>query len=147
MTLVMLSPAGAHMFSTVKSVAYRRGYRMVELRGGMVGYYANPGYKNFAWLDRGREEGLLVTSAASVPPGPYQVYKSSPRLTEIYFKLWHLWAVAGVASLAAWRWAWWRERPGRCFRCGYALGGLPADGNGRVSCPECGGVDDDRRAP
>lgn len=116
---------------------------MVELRDGMLGYYTNPGYKNFAWLDQGRKEGLLFSAPARVPPGQYRIYASNRFWTAVYVKMWH---VGGLCSaVAAWHWhrGLRRDIPARCFMCGYNLAGVPKDSRGCVSCPECGSVDDD----
>lgn len=136
---------GLLLLSMIKSIGYRRGHQMVELRDGMVGYYANRVYKNFTWLDRGRDEGFLVSAAAKVPPGPYRLYARNQYWVAVYIKLWH---AAGVLALPA-VWMWWRvgrrPRPGRCVACGYDLAGLKAGAGQAVSCPECGVVDDEAR--
>lgn len=146
-TGLFLLPLALWGLSMYRSVAYRSGYTLVELRMGIVGYYSNPGYKNFVWLDQGRHQGFLIDRPAAVPPTPYKLYDSNRYWNALYVKLWHA-AVAG-GLLAAW--AWWRaarrDLPGRCFACGYDLAGLPPDDSARVSCPECGAVDDVRRAP
>ncbi len=115
---------------------------MVDLRDGFVGYYSNPGARNFVWLDRGRTQGLMFSGPARVPPGPYRLVNNTPTLTQVYVKLWH----ATVVLSAITAWAWWRGirpvRPGRCFACGYDLSGLAAGADVGVSCPECGAVDD-----
>ncbi|GMV26672.1 MAG: hypothetical protein AMXMBFR58_27030 [Phycisphaerae bacterium] len=136
---------GLLFLSRAKSIGYRRGYQMVELRDGMVGYYANRVYKNFTWLDRGREEGLLISAAAKVPPGPYRLYARNQYWVAVYVKLWHAAGVLAVPTV----WLWWRvgRRPqrGRCVACGYDLAGLKATAGQAVSCPECGVVDDEPR--
>jgi hypothetical protein len=135
---------GAWILGEFVSLCYRWGYQMVELRGGYVGYYTNPRYTGFAWLDRGRDEGFLTAGPAEVPPGPYKLFNRNRYWTAVYVKLWHTTALAGAATAAA----WWRAIPrhrtrGRCFNCGYDLRGLPGGAGPVPSCPECGAVDDE----
>ncbi|MCC6427026.1 MAG: hypothetical protein IT435_09425 [Phycisphaerales bacterium] len=127
------------------SVGYRRGHRMVELRDGTVGYYSNPGYKNFVWLDQARKEGLMITGAAKAPPGQYRLYRNNGRLMELYVRLRDIsLPLVLPAAWLFWRWFqdWRRDRPGHCFACGYDLRGVPRGESGSVSCPECSAVDD-----
>lgn len=127
-----------------RSVGYRRGSWVLEMREGVVGYYNNWRFRDFAWLDRGRDQGFMVTGHAQVPQGPYRLYATNQYWVAVYFKLWHLCTATGlVASFFWWR-ARGRDIPGRCFNCGYALQGLGRDGD-VVSCPECGAVDDGGR--
>nr|HRJ49424.1 UDP-N-acetylglucosamine--N-acetylmuramyl-(pentapeptide) pyrophosphoryl-undecaprenol N-acetylglucosamine transferase [Phycisphaerales bacterium] len=144
--VVLAIPIALIGLSRVLSIGYRDGYRMIELRDGMVGYYSNPGYKRFVWLDRGREEGWLLSGPAKVPPAPYRLYSASRSLVQIYVKLWHVSALLAAISATLWWRARGQEKAGRCFACGYDLRGIPRGGtagHGLVSCPECGAVDDD----
>jgi hypothetical protein len=142
-TVLTLIPVSILVLSLFVSVGYRWGHTMVEVRDGMVGYYTNPAYKNFVWLDQGRKEGWLRSGPAKVPPGQYQLYASNRFWTALYVKMWHIAVLTGAMAAWYWRKGLQRDVRGKCFACGYLLTGVPKDARGCVSCPECGAVDDD----
>ena len=57
-------------------------------------------------------------------------------VNDISIPLWAPFVVVAGPTI----WLWWRGRrrfgPGQCGRCGYVMGGLPAE----ARCPECGGA-------